>query len=105
MAESVGGADMGKIKLFLGASILLLVSGQVNAGIINIANTNTEYDTGKFADLQGLNWLTLDETQNQSRQSVLDGFGGYIDNGWRYATRNETETLVNSIWGGEISSA
>jgi DNA-binding beta-propeller fold protein YncE len=31
--------DMGKLKLILGASILLLVSGQVNASVISISST------------------------------------------------------------------
>ena len=53
---------MNKIKLILGASLLLIASVQVNAAIINATNTNTEYATGSFANLQGLEWLSLEIT-------------------------------------------
>jgi hypothetical protein len=46
------GRSMDKKRLILAASILL-VSGQVGAAIISVTNTNTEYDTGLYADLQG----------------------------------------------------
>jgi hypothetical protein len=42
MVESSGGIDMGNIKLILGASILLLVSGQVNAAPV-LVNTEAEF--------------------------------------------------------------
>lgn len=91
---------MNKMKLVLAISILL-VSGQGYAAIISLTNTNTEYSAGLFADLQGLEWLTLDETLGVSRSSIEDGSSGnWLNEGWRYASRNETETIVNSIWGG-----
>ena len=94
---------MGKIKIILGASILLFVSVQVNADIIDANNTNTEYAPGKYADLQGLQWLTLDETLGESYDSIISGYNGLTNDGWRYATRQETETLLGSLWGGTIS--
>jgi hypothetical protein len=91
---------MGQIKPLLGTLILLLVSVQAGAAIINASNTNTEYDKGVFADLQGLEWLTLDETKGQSRISIESGYGGFFADGWRYATLEETGNLILSLWGG-----
>lgn len=80
------------------AVVLLIASGQSLAAIISEGNVSTEYATGQFANLQGLEWLSLDETQNQSRISVTAGFGGFIADGWRYATRAETAILLGSLW-------
>ena len=90
---------MNKLRLILAASILLL-AGQVGAAIINAANTDTEYSAGFHADLQGLEWLSLDETMGQSVNSILGGYGGFKDEQWRYANRKETAILLNSISGG-----
>jgi len=49
MDKSVGGIDMGKIKLILGASILLLVSAQVSASIIRFSTISTTADSGLYA--------------------------------------------------------
>lgn len=93
---------MGKIKLILGASILLFTS-IANAAIINAFNTNTEYAPHLNADLQGLDWLTLDNTLGESPNTVNGLLDTYEGGGWRYATRLETETLTGSLWGGTIS--
>ena len=45
--------SMNKLKVILGASILLFVSAQANAAIIDATSTNTEYAPGLNADLQG----------------------------------------------------
>ena len=63
-----------KIRIIL-AALVLLVSWQVGAAIIDATNTNTEYSPGKFADLQGLKWLTFDLTQAVSRNAVEAGYG------------------------------
>ena len=84
-------------RLFL---ILLLLPLQGYTAIININNTDTEYVSGKYADLQGLEWLSLDETAGKSRKKLEQGYGGYLNDGWRYASRQETETLLGSLWGG-----
>jgi hypothetical protein len=88
-----------KIRAILGA-LVLLVSVQANADIINATNTNTEYAPSLNADLQELEWLSLDETLGQSVDSILGGYGGYIGQGWRYANREETAILLNSLSGG-----
>jgi len=80
---------------------LQLLTSNVQAAVINNTNTNTEFKTGEYADLQGLDWLSLDMTAGQSRQDVeRDYYGGYLIDGWRYASRKETEDLLGSLWGG-----
>ena len=61
------------------------MSVQANASIISQINTNTEYSTGLFADLQGFEWLSFDVTMNLGgRQGIesnnlLDTLeGGFI---------------------------
>lgn len=91
-----------RIRLIV-TSILLLLWAQVNADIIDAHSTNTEYAPGKYADLQGLQWLTLDETLGESYDSIISGYKGLTNDGWRYATRQETETLLGSLWGATVS--
>ena len=73
------------------------------ASIISEINTNTEYSSGKFANLQGLEWLSLDATSGKSRSEIDAGFNNLLLNGWQYATRSQTEILVTSLWGGNYS--
>lgn len=48
-------------------------------------------------DGSGLEWLDITLTQGQSVNSLLNGFGGYIDSGFRYATSIEvTELFTNA---------
>lgn len=79
------------------ALVLMGWVGAVPAYIITADNFDLEYSPGYFADLQGLEWLSLDETVGISRFDIENGYGGFFANGWRYATRNETETLLNSL--------
>lgn len=65
MGESVGGADMGKIKILLGASILLIVSGQVNAAIITL-------------NFQGVIDTYTDFSPNPSSFGVGTKFTGWV---------------------------
>ena len=55
---------------------------------------------GKTVNLQGLEWLSLDETANVSRTNIEAGYGNFLNNGWTYASRAQTETLLGSLWGG-----
>jgi hypothetical protein len=82
---------MNKIKLILSASILLL-SAQVNASIVNSTNTDTAIGNGRPADLQGLEWLSLDHAINQSRDQIWGNFTDSYGTDWdrddlRYAIR------------------
>jgi len=95
-----------KINLIL-AALILMVSGQVGAAIIS----GTYFtEDNKKVDLQGLEWLSLDHTAGLSRTYIesdegwTDQFGNsYSANEWRYATRVETETLLNSLWDQKYS--
>ena len=51
--------------------------------------------------IENIQWLELTETANMSRNTVESELvsGGLFD-GWRYATRTETETLYDNLWGG-----
>lgn len=69
----------------------------------------------KQVALQGLEWMPLAHTANLSRDQLnedKDGFTNFTDrfnntwtaaDGWRFATRAETETLIGSLWGGVYS--
>jgi hypothetical protein len=92
---------MGKIPTILGA-VTILFGSTANASVISLSNTNTEYDTGLFANLQGLEWLSFDETLNIPRSDIESGYNNLITDGWRNATRIEAETLITSLWGGLV---
>ncbi len=72
-----------------------------NAGFISASNTNLQYASGRYANLQGLQWLTLDETKHKSRLAV-ERSSLMENDGWRFATRAETATLLGSLWGGSM---
>lgn len=62
---------------------------------------------GKTVALQGLEWLSLHHSRDLSRTEIESAAGWTDAEGttwaageWRYATRSETETLINSLWGG-----
>ncbi len=62
-------------------------------------------DDGKLVALQGLEWLSLEHTAGLSRADVEDGFTdnygtSWAAGEWTYADRAQTETLLNSLWGG-----
>jgi hypothetical protein len=74
----------------------LLTGGYANASIIGPHTTAG----GKSVNLSGLEWLELTPTQNYTRYDIEGGSGGWINDGWRYANRSETEALLDSLWGG-----
>ena len=81
---------------------LLIASPYTHAAFIS---GNIEFDTGRFADLQGLEWMPLTYTAGKSRNDIEDGFTDNFGNSWdsddwRYATRAEAETLLNSLHDG-----
>lgn len=76
-----------------------------NANIITGPQTT---DGGKVVNLQGLEWLSLNQTVGQSRLDVEAGFTAangdvWAKDEWQYATRLQTSTLLSSLWG-QISS-
>jgi len=80
--------------------VVLMAPLAASADLISITSTSTEFAPGSLANLQGLEWLSLDETTNQSVDTFLGGFGGLVDDGWRLASLGETQTLVGSLWDG-----
>lgn len=71
--------------------------GHASAAVISGAPVTVG---GKSVDLQGLEWLSLDRTRGYSRVQLESGYDGVFASGWRYATRQETSQLLQSLWGG-----
>lgn len=94
------------IPLFAILVSFLVVTGESNAATI-FGNHTT--DAGKTVNLGGLEWLSFDESgynhkrSSYNRYEIEAGIGGWINStpeSWRYATRVETENLLDSLWGG-----
>ncbi|BEU03310.1 hypothetical protein OAG1_21100 [Agarivorans sp. OAG1] len=87
-------------------SALVLIASSFTANATFISGDYT-LNNGKQVALQGLEWMPLTYSQSYSRLYV-EADGGWVDrfgnqwqqNDWRYATRAETATLLNSLWGG-----
>lgn len=75
---------------------LILASTVSEATVMGLNYT----DLGKEVNLSGVEWLGLTATHNISRADIEAGTGGWLSNNWRYATRGETESLFDSLWGG-----
>lgn len=82
----------------LGIAALMFV-GVGSAGATVISGSHTT-DGGKVVDLQNLEWLSWDETFNVTRTAIENGTGGWLADGWRYATGDEFGNLITSLWGG-----
>lgn len=82
---------MGK-KSILGAVCVCIAAVSFNVNASTVFNV---------PGIQNLSWLELTATANMTRSQVEADMssGGSLD-GWRYATRTEVETLLDSLWGG-----
>lgn len=89
---------MKRIKSLL-IAFSLTASLSTQAAIISGAHT---LSNGNAVALQGLEWLSFDVTVGRSRNDIeTSGFlDTYDGGGWQYADRKQTETLINSLWGG-----
>jgi hypothetical protein len=87
--------DMDKIKTILGASILLLVSVQVNAAIIDMGDYQLDGNTG-------MQWLDLTLTTGLS---VNDALSIYSSSGWKLATESQFDQMYANYDGGPLDSA
>jgi len=92
------------LKATLAAAALLGSISAANAGLISGAHTTIG---GKDVALQGYEWMSLDHTAGLSRETIenvngfTDRYGTTWDAGdWVYASRTQTEVLMNSLWGG-----
>ena len=74
------------MKLLLGATILLLVSVQVNAEIVDNGDWTTDTSSG-------LDWLDLDLTLGMSLATAATTYSG-----WRLATTSEYDDLFDTIF-------
>ena len=90
---------MGKIRIVLGASILLL-SMQVNSAIISVDDSVFGTDSVTRDSVSGLDWLDITFTVNRSVADVSGqlGVGGEFE-GWWYATGIEFEELLFNYTG------
>lgn len=82
------------------------IKSGLNAAVIGLSILATTahaalIDNGSFTtDTQtGLDWLDGDLTLGQSYDSVIGGYGGYISDGWRYATIEQVGGLFDSARG------
>ena len=67
--------------------VLLSPVSAASEQIIDLGETNVDPNTG-------LTWLDLSMTANMSYLDILNGQGGFLESGWRYATADE----VVSLW-------
>jgi hypothetical protein len=92
------------LKATLAAAALLCSISAANAGLISGAHWTIG---GKGVALQGYEWMSLDHTAGLSR-ATIENVNGFTDRygtkwnagDWVYASRTQTEVLMNSIWGG-----
>ena len=90
------------MKTFIAAAAVCAAS--ISGFAAHAATVSGSHTTngGKTVNLGGLEWLTWDETSGISRTSIEGGTGGFIADGWRYASRGELEALFDSLWGGSV---
>ena len=92
-----------KIKLILGASILLLVSGQINAALIERDWQTTGDGLITYDASTGLEWLDLTATADMTYNEVTSqlGVGGGFE-GWHYASTSHVSALWDPFGGSSI---
>jgi hypothetical protein len=98
---------MNHIKLILKFTIIIAYSF-VNVSSAGVISGNQSTDDGNLVALQGYEWMTLDSTAGLQRSDIENGFTDNDGNvwgasDWSYASRVQTEILVNSLWDGIYS--
>ena len=93
------------VTLLAGATI-----ANANAGIISGPQQYVnDFGQNTNVALQGLEWLSLDHSFGIARTAIdnqawRDNQGTqWQANEWRYATREETNNLLNSLWGNTFN--
>jgi hypothetical protein len=82
-------------KLFTAAAFASAALGccaAANAALVEGTGVVTDTNTG-------LEWLSLNATQGINYNSILNGYGGYIANGWTVATAQQISQLALSYIG------
>ncbi len=85
-----------KFAKILSAGILAISLGAFagTAQATLIANPGYVSDTAT-----GLDWLLMNATQGQSYNAIIGGYGGYIADGWQYATTADVIQLFDDAGG------
>ena len=57
------------------------------------------YDRDRYItdQVSGLDWIKLDETLGRTYAQVAAGSGGFLEDGWRFATKAELEDLFGRV--------
>jgi hypothetical protein len=88
----------------------ILHVGLAISAMVSPAYSLPLYSTGysTYDPQTGLEWLNLSQTQGQSYNSIVGGYGGYLANGWTYATTANISTLfdnaIMSVGGSPIGN-
>lgn len=86
------------LRTFVLCACLFLVSTQTSAAIIS----GTHYTAdGSLVNLSGLEWLSWDVTDGLTRAQVESGYGGFLAEGWRYASFQETRDMFYSVFDND----
>ena len=98
-----GAMAMGKIKLLLGASILLLVSVQVNASPVTVGSLSSDDDgstqiiTDTYNNFEWLRWDVLADLNYTQTLAAIGSSGAY--QGWNIAGNAEAQLFVDALVG------
>lgn len=102
----VSGNSKPIMKKIIATALLFAAGTTLNAHAAFISGNQT-LTNGNTVALQGLEWMPLTHTAGLSRNYVSSATGwtdsfnnSWSASDWRYATREETETLINSLWDG-----
>ncbi len=92
------------MKIF--SIFLIIILSFTNTCESSIISGKYTLSNGKTVNLQGLEWLPLYYTAGISRDDIENGFTDRFENKWqhnewRYATREETEKLIGSLWDNQ----
>lgn len=85
----------------------LLISINISQAEQPIVSTDDTFGVGSLTldPTTGFEWLDNINTQGQSVDSVLSGFGGYIDQGFQVATSDEVQELLSNAGVDVIGTA
>jgi hypothetical protein len=89
-----------KIKIAAVAGLFALALGNAQAMLVDVVGTNYNFDS-----TTGLAWMDISVTTNVSFNSMMNGWGGLITSGWRYASRDELNAMLSSNLQSLVTAA
>jgi hypothetical protein len=96
------------MRTFTAAALVLLTSLAVNSGQASTLSSQDLLHAGDglvtFDSRTNLQWLDVPATQGVSQYDILDGSGGWIAEGFRYATFEEYKGLLSSSGMVEVGN-